>query len=505
MLEAAIHRAKQQQDKLPLVELAQVAALKFVLTQVQRALEQAREQLRKAAALATERDRQAVTAQTVWFTRSRLKLRSMVASQVLEHLRKVEAGPLADLRASLHGERWTLPEHVLVNPLLFGETAMDDELLMKHYVLIAQGSNHPYSFAQVDRVLLDLFWRRQPVTAAAQALSRALQGCDALIAEQNRIKRKRGWALGMIQTGQFDSQTAALEEKIREATAALEQVQAAYVRMSYGWADVPANAELLFDTEQVQRRIDAAHKARDSHALAVWQSQRRFQRKLLRAVEARIIDRGLMPSIVASYETAAVYKSLASVVTAHQLHQYLANPGSRGQIQQRIRQQCSPAVTSACSGRLASLTSVRERPRLPTASRTRAAPSACESPRTPRRLATRSSAPERVPTAGATRAGTGSSLPRTWGTATGSVPSGVVRPLGSSPFRHPRRRRAPRCSWARPSHSVTSCSKATCNTERAPRRMNWSKGCSSPSLPCSKTVVSACFTCSLGGTLLRMA
>lgn len=343
MIQAAIHRAKQLQNGMPLVELAQVAALKFILAQVQSALDQARQRLRKAAATASEVDRQAVAEQTVWFTRSRPKLHYTVASQVLEHIRRVEAGPLADLRHSLHGDRWTLPEHVLVNPLLFGETAMDDELLMKHYVLVAQGPDHLYSFAQLDRFLLYLFWRRPPVTPIEQALARATQDRDALIAEHARVMKKRRWARGVNQTGQFDAQVTALEEKIREATAALGRAQAAYAQESYAWAETPANAELLFDAGQAQQRLVAALKAGDQQAAAAWRSQQRFQHKLLQAVELQFLESGMMPSIVASYETATVYKNLTGVVTAQQLHQYLSSPASRDQVKQKIREKFSSA------------------------------------------------------------------------------------------------------------------------------------------------------------------
>jgi hypothetical protein len=342
MIQATIHRAKQQ-SLLPLVELVQAAALKFVLTQVQAALEQAKQRLRKAATTATDADRQAVAEQTVWFARSRPKLHYTVASQALEQIRKVEAGSLGDLRQSLHGDRWALPEHVLINPLLFGESAMDDELLMKHYVLVGQGPDQLYSFAQLDRFLLYLFWRRKPVTAAEQALARATQDRDGLIAEQNRIKRKRGWTASTTKTGQFDSQLGALEEKIREATAVLGQAQMTYAQESYAWADAPANVDTLFDMGQAQQKLAAAHKAKDQQTAATWRSQQRFQRGLLRAVELQVCDSGLMSSILAAYETASVFKNLVGVVTAQHLHQYLASPASRSEIRQKIKEKFSSA------------------------------------------------------------------------------------------------------------------------------------------------------------------
>lgn len=337
MIQAAIHRAKQQ-GTVPLVELAQIAAVKFVLNYMQVALEQAKQRLRKAAATASDADRQAVADQTVWFTRNRAKLHYTVSSQVLEQVRKAEAGPLGDLRHSLHGDRWTLPEHVLINPLLFGESPMDDDLLMKHYVLLGQGPDQLYSFAQVDRFLLYLFWRRKPVTAAEQSLAQATQNRDALIAEQNRIKKKRGWAQSVTKTGQFDSQVAALEEKIREATAVLGQAQMAYAQESYAWADVPVNADVLFDMGQSKQKLSAAQKANDQQAVTAWKGQHGFQGRLLRAVELQVIDSGLMPSIAAAYEAAASFKNLVGVMTAQQLHQFLSTPASRNEIKQKIKE-----------------------------------------------------------------------------------------------------------------------------------------------------------------------
>ena len=342
MIQAVIHRAKQQ-TVLPLVELAQVAALKFVLSCVQAAMEQAKQRLRKAATTTSDADRQAVADQTVWFTRNRPKLHYTVTSQVLEQIRKTEGGPLGDLRQSLHGDRWALPEHVQINPLLFGESPMDDELLIKHYVLVGQGPDQLYSFAQLDRFLLYLFWRHKPVTATEQWLASTTQGRDALIAEQNRLKKKPTWSRSTTKSGEFDSRVAALEEKIREATGLLEQAQMAYAQESYAWADVPVNAEVLFDVAQSQQKLAAARKARDQQTVGALKSQSQFQQRLLRAVELQVDDSGLIPSIVAAYESAVTFKNLVGVVTAQQLHQFLSNPASRSEIRQKIKEKFSSA------------------------------------------------------------------------------------------------------------------------------------------------------------------
>lgn len=337
MIQAAIHRAKQQ-NTMPLVELAQVAAVKFILNQVQTELDLAKQMLRKAAATASEADRQAIADQTVWLTRNRAKLYYTLNSQVIEQIRKTEAGSLSDLRHSLHGERWSLPEHVLFNPLLLGESPMDDELLMKHYVLIGEGPDQFYSFAQLDRFFLYLFWRRKPVTQTEQALARATAERDHLLEEKNRIRKKRIRTGNVLKTGEWDVQLTTLEAKAIEVTAALEQAQSAYAQENYAWADVPANAEVLFDVGQSQQKLAAARKANDQQAVSAWKAQHQFQRRLLRAVEQRMDDSGLMASIVAAYELVPVFKELTGVVTVKQLHQFLASPASRRDIKQRIKE-----------------------------------------------------------------------------------------------------------------------------------------------------------------------
>lgn len=345
MIQAAIHRAKQQ-SALPIVELAQVAALKLVLAQVQAELEQAKQILRKAAATTTETDRQAVADQTVWLTRNRGKLYYTVSSQIAEQLRKTEAGPLGELRHSLHGERASLPEHVLFNPLFLGESPMDDELLIKHYALVTQGPDQWYSFAQIDRFLLYLFWRRKPVTQAEQALARATKDRDQLLAEQARLRKKRVWSRD-AKAAEWDSQLAALEEKLRTATATFGQAQTAYAQESYAWAEMPANADVLFDIGQTESRIAAARKANDQQTLSACKAQHKFQRRLLRVVEQSVDDNGLSASIAASYEMLAVYKELAGVVTAQQLHQFLSSPASRSDLKQRIKEKFSSADCTA--------------------------------------------------------------------------------------------------------------------------------------------------------------
>jgi hypothetical protein len=345
MMQATIHRAKQQRV-LPVVELAQAAVVKYVLAQVQAELEGAKQALRKAAATAGESDRQAVADQNVWFTRNRNKLYYTVSNQVLETLRKVETGALGELRQSLHGERWSLPEHVLFNPLFCSENPMDDELLMKHYVLVGEGPDQLYSFAQIDRFFLYLFWRRKPVTPIEQTLMRATQERDALITEQVRVKKKRGWSNNPTKTAEFDSKTAALEAKIQEATAVLGQAQAAYAQESYAWAEAPANAEILFDLTQAEQRIAAANKTKDQQAVTAWKGQHRFQRRLLRFLEQRVDECGLLTPIVAAYELLPAFKDLSGVVTAQQLHQYLANPGSRREVRQRIKEKFPSADCS---------------------------------------------------------------------------------------------------------------------------------------------------------------
>jgi len=158
MVEAAIHRAKAE-GGLPLVQMVQLAAIKLILRHVQAELDRLRQELKGALASGSgsESNRVELNERLAWIVRNRARLHYKLNQQMLSQLLKVEEGTIGELRQSLLGERWSLPQELMANTLLYAEKPLDDDVMMKHYVLMGQGEDNPYSFAAVDSQFSYLF------------------------------------------------------------------------------------------------------------------------------------------------------------------------------------------------------------------------------------------------------------------------------------------------------------------------------------------------------------
>lgn len=141
MIEAAIHRAKAK-DGLALVQLVQIAAIKFLLVQTHNDLDQSRQELRNVLTSRGSREEGGhieLNEHLGWLTRNRARLKHKMLQQLLTPILKAEEGALSELRHSLLGVRWSLPKEFLTNPLLQADSPFDEEFLVKHYVLLGQG------------------------------------------------------------------------------------------------------------------------------------------------------------------------------------------------------------------------------------------------------------------------------------------------------------------------------------------------------------------------------
>jgi hypothetical protein len=284
MVEAAIHRAKVE-GGLPLVQMVQLAAIKFTLRHVQMELDRLRQELKGALASGSgsESNRMELNERLSWVVRNRSRLHYKLNQQMLSQLLKVEEGTVGELRQSLLGERWSLPQELLANTLLYAENPLDDDVTMKHYVLMGQGEGNPYSFSAIDSQLPSLFRREKPRTKGANASA---------------------------------------EVEVKERTA---------------WADVPANVDVLFNSSLYRGHLKVAKKQKNKEEMAKLTAHIQFQKCLLGTVENKFRSWKLMPQVVASYELGPLYKDFSTALTAQQLHQYLAGKVRKKEILRTVQ------------------------------------------------------------------------------------------------------------------------------------------------------------------------
>lgn len=338
MLEAAIHRAKVQGGR-PLIQMVQMGALKFLLGQVQIELDQLRQGLKGAmtSGSAADANRMDLTERLSWLVRNRARLRYKLNKQLFAQLLKAEE-PLGELRQSLMGERWSVPEEVLFNPLLQAESLLDDEIMMKHYVLMGQGVDDPYSFASIDSSLPYVFRRSKPAGKTEIALAAAEQAHKRLVEDLDQLRKQRDKTRNKQATATLDSRKVDLEAQLQKAHAELERLRAEYLKDSYSWADVPANVDILFDSGAYKEPVKAATKEKDRKKLAKLTAHIQFQRRLLAVVERHFRGTGLLTQVVAAYELVSLYRDYAGILSAQELHQFLSGRTRQKDIAQKVKE-----------------------------------------------------------------------------------------------------------------------------------------------------------------------
>lgn len=343
MMEATIHRAKTT-GGMPLVQLVQVGTIKFLLGRVQTELDQLRQTIRATMASggdANDSQRIEMTERLAWLARNRARLRYKIVQQLFAPLLKAEEGALGELRQSVIGQRWSLPEEVIGNPLLQAEHPFDDEVQMKQYVLLPQGQEQDddgtYSFAAIGRVLPNIFRPPKPANDLEAALAKAEQAHQGLASQLGALKKKRARTRRAAQVEAVAKQVEEVEAKLSQAGGDLQQHRMRYLKEHYAWADVPANVDLFFDASLTRDRIAKAKHTTDKKLAADLKKQLQFQRRLLAVVERYFRQTPLLSRVVAAYEIVPCHKEYNGALTAAELHQFVADGHSRKALLAKIK------------------------------------------------------------------------------------------------------------------------------------------------------------------------
>ncbi len=340
MVEAAIYRAKAT-GNFELIPLVELAALKLLIRLVKTELERLKQAFRSAlttAGATADFRRIGLTDRLAWLARHKGHVRYKICRQIFDSLAMVEAGQLSELRGSLLGSKWAVPKEVLFNPLLWAEHPMEDEVLLTHYVFLRNGAEELYTFAGIEGFLPTVFRHRKPVTYteiamanATRTLQRARQDLAALKARQRHHSSP-------------DGSDARKEEKLKAQIAyakiELERLRAQYAQETYGWADDPANVDLLFNADLFQKRYTKgkSDSTTDTDLLARIKRQLPLQRRLLGMVQMAFQEADLTYPILAAYELVSLHAAYGQMLSAQELHQYLSWETDGGEIQAKFRE-----------------------------------------------------------------------------------------------------------------------------------------------------------------------
>ncbi len=347
LIESAVHRAKAM-SRPSLVQLVQLAVVKWLLATVNAQLEDVIQGVRKSMAsggITADHDRIHMNECLSRLVRNRARLRCRINRQLFGQLRNMENGGLAELRHSLLGARWPVPEDVLFNPLLQVESLDDDDVLIGQYVFLRHDADDPYTFSALDGLLSTMFRRTRSASHAERALPAAEETQRGLPAGTG--KSLKGGVHGVAQRNNGKpSQPTKQEARRKRADEEVERLRRLDLRACDRWADVPGNVDILFNVSQTQARLDRARKGNGKPDVHELKRHLRFQRRARAVVERRFRAAGLLTDIVAAYKMPSLYKDYSEVLSAQELHEFLAAPQSRSMILAKLQRQTGAKALS---------------------------------------------------------------------------------------------------------------------------------------------------------------
>ncbi|RKZ56718.1 MAG: hypothetical protein DRQ99_28055, partial [Candidatus Parabeggiatoa sp. nov. 3] len=276
LLTATIHRVKEDK-RLDLVQLLQIAVIKFVLTTVHSQAEQLLHKLRKDS-INEKTKKMDLHEHLLWINRHKNNLLYQVTYELLDQIHLVELSRVGQLRESLLGIAWSISEKMLFNPLLQTSDTHNHEILMRHYVLLSQDSDSSYGFDRL-KVLIDQLLDEVTHTCHLQIDPKLEKQCvDHPFLDDERM-----------------------------------------TNLMFSWKDVPANMDLLFNLQETFEGLE------DNLPDATLKTKQVCQRQATSILEQRLRQAQVIKHLLAAYQTVGLYEHYAKLLKPYLLYQALCD------------------------------------------------------------------------------------------------------------------------------------------------------------------------------------
>lgn len=303
---AAVKQARSD-NRIERLQLFELSVLKLLLDQIDDELTALRTELEDARSTpARQLNGQSLQyhQQAVVLARRSWHIRYQVAKQVIRELMRIEHGRLRKVRKAVLGLSWPLPELMLNNPALQLEGGGDPRDFCIDYPIVLHDIEVA---ARINRCMLTLSAEWLP--AAVEMPPEQLPS-ESFLPGVNR---------------QDQSGTRALLESERRVRHLFTQIELNDPGTS--WMDVPDNACALLGGME-----------------AVWPNASRWrhpgitglQRHLNRQFERHLQQSGLLQSVRASYELAAIYPAIGLVDGETLLFDYLRGELGRPEAKRKL-------------------------------------------------------------------------------------------------------------------------------------------------------------------------
>jgi hypothetical protein len=362
-------------EKNPQLEtLAQGAILKFLILEAQSqyadVIAQGREKLKLFQRPGQEQNPRGLQLQELVanFQRNKKITFRRLGHELLELIEEVRGDVVRKTRESFFGAEASEPQAFFSNPLIFSEDGRNDYVNLEKYVILGNYEKDPDRFELVDHELRAFLEWADEYSEDSQAYHSRQEACAEISAQMEELRRrqedggeKRGFlSLGGRKAEQkspelFAERLAALEAKLHGLIELFRPIADSYAVRLDRIVSAQENAPLLVDLFRTEQQLAEARKS-NARAAEISSLQKRADRQsqALERLYAQFSEAGLLPYILAAYETAKIYQDFCPPLNAQQLKEALVNPGARAKVmhliaEYRLPSGCAETVQRAAS------------------------------------------------------------------------------------------------------------------------------------------------------------
>jgi len=352
----ALNRANVQKN--PQLELlAQAAILKYLAGEMQAQyaaiIIQAKEKLKLFENPGQQRHARGYELQEVFsnFQKNKRILLRRVSQELLGMIQEVREGVVCKTRESFFGPEASEPHAAFSNPLIFTEDGRDDFLYLEHYIMLGNFQKDPDRLEMVDEQVRKFLEWADAHSPESQQYRSEREACAELQArlELLRQQEEQGTARGLFSWGGKSAEAGAperlaeeiisLEAQLQDRRESLRLLSTAYTARLDHILSAPKNAGLLVDFLETERDLENARKNGSGAAeIALLQQKAEQQREALQILHEQFSKAGLIPFLLAAYETAGIYQDFCPPINPQQLKVALVDSQERKKVVHLIRE-----------------------------------------------------------------------------------------------------------------------------------------------------------------------
>ena len=281
------------------------------------------------------------------FQRDKRVILRRVGQELLEMMEEVRGEVVQKTRESFFGSAASEPLAIFSQPLLFTEDGKDDYLYLQHYIMLGNFARDPDRFEVVEQQVQEfLEWadggspearEYRSVREAHEDRTTQLEALRLQAQEhpagRRLFPRSTRPASGLFSEANRSRQIDSLEARLRNESERLPLLTSAYRERLQQIQSAPQNATLLVDYADTERRIAELEKTNGNVAeIAGLQRQAEWQREALEHLFERFSRSGLIPFLLAAYETAKIHRYFCPPINPQQLKSALVDAGERKKV-----------------------------------------------------------------------------------------------------------------------------------------------------------------------------